>query len=182
MASNDYAFTTHWRVRSTCEEVSEVLGHAPDLVRWWPSVYLEIAEYEPGDAKGIGKHIALYTKGWLPYTLRWDFRVVESRSPHGFSLVAFGDFVGRGDWYFEQDGEFVNIRYDWVIEAEKPLLKNFSLVMKPIFSANHHWAMKKGEESLKLELDRRKGLAVPPPPGPTFRSFIKRNVLVAAKV
>jgi hypothetical protein len=27
--------------------------------------------------------------------------------------------------------------------------------MKPIFSANHHWAMRMGEESLKLELQRR---------------------------
>lgn len=34
MASNEYQFITHWRVQSTCEEVSEVLGDAPDLVRW----------------------------------------------------------------------------------------------------------------------------------------------------
>jgi hypothetical protein len=27
--------------------------------------------------------------------------------------------------------------------------------MKPIFAANHHWAMDQGERSLKLELARR---------------------------
>lgn len=80
MKSNDYAFTTHWRVRSTCQEISQILSNAPDLTRWWPSVYLEVQEMEPGDPEtGVGKVIRLYTKGWLPYTLRWQFRVTENR-------------------------------------------------------------------------------------------------------
>ena len=175
MAANEYQFTTHWRVQSTCEEISEILGNAPDLVRWWPSVYLDVQEMEPGDPEtGLGKVVGLYTKGWLPYTLRWQFRVTENRSPHGFSLEAWGDFVGRGVWTFAQDGEWVNISYDWRIAAEKPLLRHLSFIMKPIFSANHHWAMEKGEESLKLELQRRhtktdgERTAMPPPPKATF--------------
>jgi len=43
----------------------------------------------------------------------------------------------------------------WKIRADKPLLRDFSFLMKPLFSANHHWAMRKGEESLRLELARR---------------------------
>ncbi len=156
MAANEYQFTTHWRVQSSVEEISEILGNAQDLVRWWPSVYLNVQELEPGDTKtGLGKVVSLHTKGWLPYTLRWQFRVTENRTPHGFSLEAWGDFVGRGVWMFAQDGEWVNITYDWRIVAEKPLLRYFSFLMKPLFSANHQWAMKKGEESLKLELQRR---------------------------
>ncbi|MBI3965129.1 MAG: polyketide cyclase [Chloroflexi bacterium] len=174
MASNDYHFVTHWRVKSTVEEVSEILGKAPDLVRWWPSVYLDVRELAPGDERGIGKVVSLYTKGWLPYTLRWQFRVIESQWPHGFTLEAFGDFVGRGVWTFEQDGEWVSLTYDWRIRADKPLLQIFSFLLKPIFGANHHWAMQKGGESLELELRRRHAKSpkerrrVPPPPGPTF--------------
>ncbi len=175
MSANEYQFTTHWRVQSTCEEISEVLGNAPDLVRWWPSVYLDVQELEPGDPEtGVGKVISLFTKGWLPYTLRWQFRVTKNRRPYGFSLEAWGDFVGRGVWTFTQDREWVNITYDWRIAAEKPLLRTLSFLMKPIFSANHQWAMKKGEESLKLELQRRHAktdgerTAVPPPPKATF--------------
>lgn len=170
MKSNDYHFITRWRVKSTVEEVSEVLGDAKDLVRWWPSVYLEVRELEPGDEQGIGKVISLYTKGWLPYTLRWKFRVTESRSPYGFSLEAFGDFVGRGIWTFEQDGEWVNITYDWKIRADKPLLRTLSFILKPLFSANHLWAMEQGEKSLKLELSRRQAgseVKLPAPPQPT---------------
>ncbi len=68
--SNDYHFITHWRVEGTAREVSDILGDAPDLARWRPSVYLSIQELSPGDAQGVGKVVSRYTKGWLPYTLR----------------------------------------------------------------------------------------------------------------
>ena len=110
MKSNEYAFITHWRVQSTCQEISEVLGNGPDLTRWWPSVYLDVQEVEPGNKDGIGKVVSLFTKGWLPYTLRWQFRVIANRSPHGFSLKAWGDFVGTGDWTFTQNGDWVDIK------------------------------------------------------------------------
>ena len=173
MSSNEYAFITHWRVQSTCQEISDILRNAPDLVRWWPSVYLAVDELEPGDDKGIGKVISLYTKGWLPYTLRWQFRVTQSNMPHGFALEAWGDFVGSGVWRFAQDGNWVNITYAWRIRADKPLLRRLSFIMKPIFAANHHWAMRMGEESLQLELRRRRGeTAVSSPPPPTFKFLL----------
>ncbi len=178
MATTDYHFITKWRVESTVEEVSAVLGDAPGLVRWWPSVYLEVKELKLGDERGIGKEIDLYTKGWLPYTLRWQFRVTESRSPYGFSLKAWGDFDGGGIWTFEQDGKWVDITYDWKIRAAKPLLRYLSFMVKPIFKANHIWAMARGEESLKLELARRHAASpderarIPAPPPPTTSSTV----------
>jgi hypothetical protein len=180
MTANEYHFITHWRIKGTVKEVSDVLSQATDLVRWWPSVYLDVQEAEAGDENGIGKVVHLYTKGWLPYTLRWSFRVIESRYPYGFSLEAWGDFVGRGIWTFGQNDEWVDITYDWNIRADKPLLKYFSFLLKPIFGANHRWAMRMGEESLKLELMRRHGATleerapIPSPPGPTFKMFIQR--------
>ncbi len=188
MASNDYHFITVWRVESTREEVSDIIGDATDLVRWWPSVYLELKVLEPGDERGIGKVVSLYTKGWLPYTLRWKFRVTESNHPTGFTLKAFGDFEGRGIWTFEQEGRFVKITYDWKIRADKPLLKNFSFIMKPIFGANHRWAMEKGEESLKLEIARRRATSeterarIPAPPPATTTSALPILVGLAGVV
>ena len=170
MASNHYHFITHWTVKSTVQEVSDVLGNATDLVRWWPSVYLEVNEVASGNTDGTGKVISLFTKGWLPYTLRWNFRVTASNEPYGFALDAFGDFVGQGIWTFEQVGDLVNITYDWKIRTDKPLLKYLSFVMKPLFSMNHQWAMRMGEESLRLELLRREATSewerskVPSPP------------------
>lgn len=179
MASNEYHYITHWHIKGTVEEVAEVLRQATELPRWWPSVYLDVQELEAGDQNGVGRVIRLYTKGWLPYTLRWSFRVTESRYPYGFTLEAWGDFVGRGIWTLEQQGENVHVIYDWKISAEKPLLRYLSFLLKPIFGANHQWAMRMGEESLKLELMRRRAATseeraqIAPPPGPTFGMFIK---------
>src|SRR4051812_11929433 len=172
MPTNEYHFITRWRILGTIEEIALILANAPDLVRWWPSVYLEVRELAPGDARGLGKKVDLYTKGWLPYTLRWQF-CVSAIASDGFTIQAEGDFVGRGIWTFAQEGEWAIITYDWKIAADKPLLRYLSFLMKPIFSANHHWAMDQGERSLKLELARRHASTpeqlarIPAPPGPT---------------
>lgn len=173
--SNQYRFLTRWRLKARIDEVSEILDDPLGLARWWPSVYLDVRELEPGDpVTHVGRYIELDTKGWLPYTLRWRFRVTESRAPHGFSLVADGDFVGTGVWTLEQDGDYADVTYDWRIAADKPLLKYGTPVFRPIFAANHRWAMARGLESLELELRRRRAgsekerAAVPAPPGATF--------------
>ncbi|MFN8597661.1 MAG: SRPBCC family protein [Anaerolineae bacterium] len=178
MASNDYRFITTWRVTATLQEVNDIIGNALDLPRWWPAVYIEVAELERGDERGVGRVIDLYTKGFLPYTLRWQFRVTESNYPRGFALEAWGDFVGRGIWTFEPDGDEVSITYDWNIRADKPLLRNLSFLFKPFFSANHRWAMRKGLESLQIELARRHATSpeeralIPPPPARTTTSVV----------
>ena len=63
LADNDYHFVTTWRLPSTVEEITAILGNAPDLARWWPSVYLEVKELTPGDpATGLGREVSLFTK------------------------------------------------------------------------------------------------------------------------
>jgi Polyketide cyclase / dehydrase and lipid transport len=176
MGANDYHFVTRWRFRADIREVADILDDVESLPRWWPSVYLDVKVLEPGDpSTGVGKTVELFTKGWLPYTLRWRFRVVDRRPPKGFALEASGDFDGRGVWTLEQQGETADVTYDWRIRADKPLLRWLSFLMKPLFSANHEWAMARGEESLRLELSRRRATSdaerarVPAPPPPTFR-------------
>lgn len=170
--NNRYHFVTRWRLLGTVSEVHKVLGDPLQLVRWWPAVYLDVQQTKPGDASGLGREFSLYTKGFLPYTLRWDF-TSTGVTPTGFSLSARGDFVGQGQWSFEQDGSYVNLVYDWQVEARKPLLRALSFALKPIFSLNHEWAMRQGEQSLQLELARLRAgsdaerAAIPAPPGPT---------------
>jgi uncharacterized protein YndB with AHSA1/START domain len=156
----EYAFFTRWRLRASAQEVFDVLSDPFGLARWWPSVYLEVKELKPADpGTGMARTIGLHTKGFLPYTLRWNFRVTESTPPTGFTLVAHGDFEGTGVWKLVPDGDFVDVTYDWRISAEKPLLRYGSFALRPFFAANHRWAMARGEESLALELQRRRGRA-----------------------
>jgi hypothetical protein len=176
VASNEYHFTTNWRLDATLEEIAAVLSDPTDLPRWWPAVYLEVRELERGDERGVGKVVDLYTKGWLPYTLRWQFRVSAIEPGRSVTLEAWGDFVGRGVWSFAQEGQAALVTYDWRVRADKPLLRRFSALLKPLFSANHEWAMRQGERSLRLELARRRAgtaeerAAIPPPPAGTGTS------------
>ncbi len=181
MAANEYHFITTWNVKGSCEEVYRTLEDIDSLAQWWPSVYLDVMVIENGLKGGVGKVVDLYTKGWLPYTLRWKFRVTETVFALGIKLEAYGDLTGRGEWKFEQQGEMCLITYDWRINAEKPLLRHLSLIMKPLFAANHHWAMKKGEQSLKLELLRRRAVnnealnSIAMPPKPVFPHNLTNN-------
>lgn len=60
------------------------------------------------------------------------------------------------------------------VTSWKIQLRYGTLIFRAVFGANHRWAMARGEESLKLELLRRRArsdaerLAVPAPAGPTF--------------
>jgi hypothetical protein len=174
MPSNEYHFITYWRVKATLQEVYDILQVPTELPRWWPSVYLDAVQLVPGDKTGLGMKVHLYTKGWLPYTLTWDFEITQAGS-HGFTLTPSGDFIGRGIWTFKEADPYVDITYDWKISATKPILKRLSFLLKPVFSMNHLWAMKNGEISLKLELERRRAtttaekalIPAPPPATPT---------------
>jgi hypothetical protein len=183
MASNEYHFITTWLVPATADEIAAILADAEGLARWWPSVYLSVEVAEPGGPDGVGKVVDLWTAGWLPYTLRWRFRVTQADPPHGFALEAEGDFVGQGVWTLttvrpadHPDGPLTSVEYDWRVRAEKGILRRFSWLARPAFAANHRWAMARGQESLNLEIARRRAAgrpaelaAIAPPPGPTFR-------------
>jgi hypothetical protein len=171
---NDYHFVTVWRVAGSVEEVSAVLADAESLPRWWPAVYLGVYPVVLGAADGMGTVLDVHTKGWLPYTLRWTLRITEPITESGFALAASGDLRGSGRWTFQPDGPEVVITYDWRVAASKPLLRRLGWLLKPAFLANHRWAMARGEESLRLELRRRRAAsdatrrAVPAPPRATF--------------
>lgn len=156
MPTNEYQFVTVWEVAGTPEVVFDILDDPADLVRWWPSVYLDVVVEEPGDERGIGKVVSLLTKGWLPYKLRWSFRVTEKVRPTRIILDAWGDLDGHGEWTITGHGPMTRARYDWRVRADKPLIRHLSFLFKPVFSANHRWAMARGEESMKAELVRRR--------------------------
>jgi hypothetical protein len=177
----EYEFRTVWRVAGLIDEVKAVLGDGPSLPRWWPAVYLSVDTLNEGAENGLGGEVALFTKGWLPYTLRWTLLVTEPITDTGYALTATGDLIGTGRWTFEQDGPEVVITYDWRVGASKPLLRRLSWLLRPVFAANHRWAMARGEESLRLELRRRRATSeaerrrVPPPPPTTFRWLISHR-------
>jgi hypothetical protein len=170
---NDYYFVTRWRVPAAAEEVYDIMHDAAQYPRWWPAVYLKAEPLAPG-ADG-GPRFRFYSKGWLPYTLRWESEEIRADRPNSFTIRATGDFNGRGIWTFCQHGPYTDVDFDWQLRADKPLLRNLSPVLKPMFAANHRWAMEQGRRSLELEVMRRAATdqereSVPRPPEPNRTS------------
>jgi hypothetical protein len=180
--TSSYRLRTQWRLASTTADVRGVLDDVLSLPQWWPSVYLTVALLEEGGSDGIGRRVRLRTTGWLPYTLTWTSILTQPVTERGFSFRATGDFEGTGEWVFRQDGPEVVLTFDWQIGVNKPIVRRMTWLFRPVFAANHRWAMAQGQESLLLELRRRGGFASmaadndPAPPGPTFRWLRRRKL------
>jgi hypothetical protein len=152
--ANSYHIASHWRVKASAEEVYEIIGQPLEYPRWWPSVYLDCRQTAAGVPGGKGRCVRFLTRGWLPYTLRWEACTTEVSAPHRIVIEASGDFNGRGVWSFTQDGDFTEIAFDWNVSVSKPLLRYLTPALRPVFEANHRWAMREGEISLREELIR----------------------------
>jgi len=178
---NEYRFINRWRLPGRLEDVAEVIGDPDDYGRWWPCAWLEYKGIKRGDADGVGGEFSYKVKGWMPYSLNLRFTVVDVRRPHGFTVAATGDLVGQGTWTLAQDGDRVDLRYEWRVRAEQPLIRRLSRLLKPLFRSNHFWVMRNGARSLQLELARRKATTpeelarIPAPPGPTFPQNLTRR-------
>ena len=81
---------------------------------------------------------------------------MEVNRPTRIAIRASGDFDGSGQWTLRPiDSTCTSVDYVWAITASKPLVKYLSPLLRPMFAANHRWAMARGEESLRRELHRR---------------------------
>lgn len=112
-----YSFTTRWQVAARCEDVSDALEDTDRISRWWPSVYRECTILERGGEHGLGRHVAVTTKGFLPYLIRWEFTVVEEHYPYGSRIVATGDLEGEGRWTLRPIDGGCAVTYEWTIRA-----------------------------------------------------------------
>ena len=171
MPALEYHFLTRWNVAGTAAEVSDVLGDARELPRWWPAVYLAVEQLEPGDERGIGRRVRLHTKGFLPYTLSWELQLTESPTRTASLPRRGATSPGRGIWRSRRTARGRPCRSIGGSGPGKPLLRLLSPLFRPLLSANHRWAMARGEESLELELARRRAtlaeknlIPAPPPP------------------
>jgi hypothetical protein len=156
--ANEFHITTTWTVTADLTEVADILTDAAHLPDWWDKVYLGTRIVTQGNAHGIGRQVAVHSKGWLPYKLNWTATLVQSQLPHSWTITASGDLDGVGIWTLRQTGHQVSAVYDWRVKAEKPILRLLSPLLSPIFAWNHRWAMATGEVGLKRELLRRRAL------------------------
>src|SRR5262245_10794503 len=136
-----YHIVSRWTVPGTVEDVADVFADPRSLPQWWPAAFLRVELVRPGDANGVGQQTRVHTKGWLPYTLRFQSTVTEASYPYCFTVVVTGDFEGRCVARACPRGSTVEIVFDWRIRVAKPVVRHLSWLLKRVFVANHLWAM-----------------------------------------
>ena len=140
--------------------MAEILGAPEEFPRWWPEVYLAVKPLERSDERGIGQTLKVHSRGWLPYYLHWQGRLVENHMPDSWVIEATGDLVGRGVWRLDQKGRVARVTHDWQVGSDRLLFRMLAPLLRRVMVSNHNWAMAKGALGLRAELVRRSSQAV----------------------
>jgi uncharacterized protein YndB with AHSA1/START domain len=149
-----YHFVDRWFVPFPVEDVYDVIGDAMAYPAWWGDVFLEIG----GDdgPPHPGRRSTITAKGFLPYKLHFASEVVAAERPKSIRMTLEGDFEGGGEWTLEPAEGGTNATLDWRPIVNKPLVKNLTPVLRPLFRSNHTWTMKRGEKHIADYLAQRR--------------------------
>jgi mannose-6-phosphate isomerase-like protein (cupin superfamily)/uncharacterized protein YndB with AHSA1/START domain len=148
-----YEFVDEWDVDAPRPAVFAALAEGESYPRWWRPVYLEV---ESGGAPALGTRSAQHFKGRLPYHLRTTSTITHFEPPARLSADVEGDLRGRGTWTLtELPGDRTHVRFDWVVFADRPLLRALTPLLRPALRANHAWAIARAIEGLEPYAQQR---------------------------
>lgn len=143
----EYVFIDEWEVDAPIEAVFEALADARTYPQWWRPVYLDVQSDGPPT---VGRVSVERFKGRLPYRLQINSEIVRLDPPREFEIRATGDLSGRGVWTLRDDAPGgVCVRFDWRVNADRPLLRVLTPVLRPLFRANHNYAISRAKAGLE---------------------------------
>jgi len=143
----EYRFVDEWLVPMPIEQAYEILGDPLRYPEWWPEAFPQ-ASGDPGPPKP-GNRTEVLSKGFLPYRLRWTLTCTSVERPHKIDAEMTGDFVGTSAWTLsETEDGGTRAVLDFRPAVAKPLVRNLSPLLRPLFRANHRWAMARGQEAI----------------------------------
>src|SRR3712207_4135323 len=138
-----YRFVDRWWIPgATAAEVYAILGDMASYPTWWPQAFLAV-DGEGGEP-APGKVDRVLSRGFLPYRIRWTSECVAAERPHRIATRLTGDFEGEGEWRIAEADGGVVAELDWRPSVTKPLVRNLTPLLRPLFRANHEWAMARG--------------------------------------
>ena len=149
MPANRYYFLDRWFIPHPIDLVWSHILHAEHYPEWWGEVYTAIKPLNDLQPDQIGARADVYARGRLPYRLHFVTEVTEVEAPYRLGLSAQGDLTGTGLWRLEPQDAGTPFSFEWIVRADKPILRLFSPLLKPLFAWNHRWCMVRGEAALK---------------------------------
>jgi mannose-6-phosphate isomerase-like protein (cupin superfamily) len=89
-------------------------------------------------------------KGRLPYHLRTRSRITRLEPPRVITAEVEGDLRGRGNWTLtETAAGGTHVSFEWIVHADRRLLRVLTPLLRPAFRWNHDWAIARAREGLE---------------------------------
>ena len=142
---------SHWRIDATRARVWQALHDPTGWPRWWPYV-ASVDRLDAGDADGIGARYHFHWTSRLPYSIRIDTQVAEVIPQQLIRASAGGDLHGEGIWRLREDGDATAVEYTWQVKLDRPWMRLFAPLLRPVFAWNHNALMAAGEIGLQRHL------------------------------
>ncbi|MEZ4674165.1 MAG: SRPBCC family protein [Caldilineaceae bacterium] len=159
---NDYYFLNEWFLPAPAEQVWTYIVNGADYPRWWGAVYEMVDSLNGMTGDQVGAKAAVQAHGRLPYTIRFTSEVTQAVAPTLLSLKATGDLIGEGTWRLTPLSNGTRVTFEWIVRADKPLLRLLAPFVKPLLEENHRWTMRQGEAALRRQLQATQIAGVTP--------------------
>lgn len=156
MGRHEFNIDSTWHLIGKIDEIQSVLEDPLSLTEWWSPVFMkgELLSQTGGDLENLTARF--YTKGLLPHTFQFTARIIAHDKNSGIEIHTWGDFDGIGTISALEHGEETYVSVNWTVLVRQPYLRPLLQIFKPIFVANHRWAMRRGHEGLQAEIYRRR--------------------------
>jgi len=142
----EYVFIDEWDVDARPEAVFDALADASTYPTWWRPVYIETTSDGP---PGLGCTSQQHFKGRLPYHLHTRSTITRYERPTVLGAEVEGDLRGRGLWTLTPRDGATHVQFDWRVNAEKPIVRALTPVLRPLFRWNHAWAIARAQDGLE---------------------------------
>lgn len=143
---------SEWHFNHPLAAVWDLLHDMEAWPYWWQSV----ASVEPvrrGGATGVGAIYGLEWRTALPYRIRLETQVIAVEWQRRIEGRACGDLIGHGVWTLSATEGGTRVRYQWIVEVEKPWMRLLAPILRPLFKWNHAIVMERGRRGLAAALD-----------------------------
>ncbi len=142
MSLNDYRFQDVWSVTAATARVFDALVDLVSWPLWWPDVR-SVHRIDDETAE-------LTCRALLPYAL--TFRVHRAEQDQGAGRLRVhmtGDLEGYCEGVVGRHPTGSRLAIDQRVVVNKPLLRTFAPVARPLFRANHALMMWRGQRGLR---------------------------------
>jgi uncharacterized protein YndB with AHSA1/START domain len=144
--AREYVFIDEWDIDAPQQAIFEALADARTYPVWWQPTYREVKADGPPAVGCISHH---KFRARLPYTLSTTSTIVRLEPPREIEAEVDGDLSGRGIWTLTPTDGKVHVRFDWRVNADRPLLRILTPVLRPLFRWNHNIAIERAMAGLE---------------------------------